>query len=253
MKTLTEYKVVTLKAALQTRSELTQAGKTAEELPAALGEALKLEGDKLTLMIKAMDYFEKRSEGLKRIVVLQLAENEAPPKGAEMVETHCFLPEFFPNMQPKPGRGGRFGRDGRDDRGGRGKGRGDKKRGRGPRGDRSEGGRLEGRYVETPSGIGAGRPVTPEAGAGGREFSRRPKRGRGPRRDQTANATGAEGAAGSPRPARPPREKREPRPKYVHPTEPVGRPVFKASDIKPKGTAAAAAQASAPAASPSES
>ena len=178
MKTITEFTVTTLKNALKTKQELTTAGKTAEELPAAMGEALKLEGDKLTILMSALEAIEKKTNDLKRVVVLTLAEGEKAPKGAEQKGDHYFCIEFFPPMpgQERKGRGRDGGRGGRDDKG-RGDKRGGKRgggrdgKGRGPgRGDRpgGEGMRAAGGPGGAPSE--GGKP-------GGDQRRRRPPRG----------------------------------------------------------------------------
>ncbi len=172
MKTITEFSVTTIKNALKTREELTTAGKTPEELPAALGEALKLEGDKLTILLGALEVVEKKTNDLKRVVVLTIAEGEKAPQGAVQKDAHYFNIEFYPPLpgQERKGRGQGGEKGGRD-----GKGRGDKRggkrgggrdggrdgKGRGPRGERAAG---------APGG---------DAGAGG--GGRRPPRPAGPR------------------------------------------------------------------------
>ena len=147
MKTLTEFSSFSLKTAVQTADQLATSGKTPEEMPAALGEALKLEGDKLNWMVAAIDVARSRGQGLKRILVMSLAEGEAAPAGAEAKEGFVLLPEFFPgpaaaqkkHADREEGRGGRGGRGG-----GKG-GRGDKRgKGRGPRREGDSGPRREG-------------------------------------------------------------------------------------------------------------
>lgn len=168
MKTLTEFDGFRLKNALNTKKELIAAGKTPEELPAALGEALKLEGDKLSLMLAALEVAETRSDNIKRIVVFAAEEGKPGPKGAVQKEDKHFLAEYFFSPQAQP-RGPREGRDG--GRGGRGgkKGRGGKRGGRGGR----EGGGDRG-----PRREGAPAEASREGGGGG-ERRPRPRRGGG--------------------------------------------------------------------------
>src|SRR5689334_15778059 len=69
MKTLTEFPGMNLKNAAKARQDLITGGKTPEELGPALGEALKLEGERLTILMKALDLIQTRLEDLKRVVV----------------------------------------------------------------------------------------------------------------------------------------------------------------------------------------
>jgi hypothetical protein len=131
MKTLTEFPVFNLKNAVKVKQELLAGGKTAEELPQALGEALKLEGDRLNLILNAIELAEKDLEDLKRVVVYSLAEGEkAPPRSVQKGD-HCFLVEYYaPLVKNEPrdkkdhgpgkprgkrkGRGGRRGEPGKE-------------------------------------------------------------------------------------------------------------------------------------------
>lgn len=176
MKTLTEFDGFALKNALAKKKELTDAGKTAEELPAALGEALKLEGDRLTFMMAAMEVAESRLDGLKRVVVYTVDEGKTAPKGAVQKGEKHYLAEYFFTAQPK--RAG--GRDGdRPGRGGKRGGKGDKRGGK--RGERGGGG-------------GRGRGPRPEgAPAEGGAEARAPREARGPRENRGPRPQGAGG------------------------------------------------------------
>ncbi len=228
MKTLTEFTVSHLKSAAEKRQELTTAGKTPEELPAALGEVLKLEGDKLNFVIHSLEAVEGKSQNLKRVVVLSLAEGEKAPGGAVQKGDHYYMLEYYP---PLPGERPAKSADGR--RGGRGDKRGDKRggKGRGDRGNRGPGG---------PGGFG----------------------GRGPRRDENTTQAGAEGAppseGGRPPRNRGPRQPRAPRPegapqKQLAPGErlPLPKPLHPDKLLnKTAQTSAPAAEQSAPTESP---
>ena len=120
MKTLTEFAAPTLKNAHAKKQELTTAGKTAEELPAALGEALTLEGDKLAFLLAALDTVGEKMADLKRVVVSQLAEGEKAPSGARLVGEKYYTVEYYVPMH----RGGAEKHDDRDSRGGRRDGKG---------------------------------------------------------------------------------------------------------------------------------
>jgi len=148
MKTLTEFVAVTLRTAAKTRAELTSGGKTIEELPPAMGEALKLEGDKLNFMMNALEVVGDRSDDLKRVIVFTLVEGEKAPTHAKQMGEHYYLVEYYPSLHAKKPRA-----DSRDERGGgrdgKGKGRGDKRGGK-PGGDRPE--------QSAAGGPGGGRP-----------------------------------------------------------------------------------------------
>lgn len=136
MKTLTEFFGPALKTALKAKEDLVAAGKTAEELPAAIGEALKVEGDKLKHLLSALEAVGSKWGDLKRVVVLGLNEGEKAPGQAQLIGEAYFVTEYYaPVGKPVAARGGRD-----DSRGGRG----DKKRGGGKRegrGGRDGGGR----------------------------------------------------------------------------------------------------------------
>lgn len=201
MKTITEFLGVQIKNAAKTIEELTAAGKTAEELPAALGEAVKMEGDKLKFLMNAVEVSKQGSkkgiDNLKRVVVIQLGENEKAPYGAIKKDEQCYVIEMIPQAYSAARAQAEANRD-RDDRRGGGKGRGDKKGGKGGRGGR-DGGRDGGRGRRDenraagkegrPQG-GEGQPFQagerPQGEAGGEgQRRRRPRRApAGPRADQ---------------------------------------------------------------------
>jgi hypothetical protein len=182
MRTITEFATIALKNALAKKQELTTAGKTAEELPAAMGEALKIEGDKLTHLMGALEAINDNIAGdLKRVIVSSLNEGEKAPSSAKQIGEKYYTVEHYPPIQKKgaqaeggrEGRGGRRdgkgGRDGkRGDRGGRG---GDRDRGPGGGGGREAGAGGGGRGPRGPKPAGAGplplpKPLTkPSAGA----------------------------------------------------------------------------------------
>jgi hypothetical protein len=181
MKTMTEFSSFALKTAIEAADALATSGKTPEELPAALGEQLKLEGDKLNWMVAAIDVARAKNKNLKRILVLVLNEGEAAPKGAEVKEGFVLLPEMFPSAHAPAAPQKDDRRDGK--RGGK---RGDK---RGGGRDGKPGGGRDGKP-------GGGRDGKPGGGARG------PRRDgdSGPRRDANAGPRPAV-AAGGPKPA----------------------------------------------------
>lgn len=129
MKAVTEFASFTLNAALKAKAALMAEGKSAEEVQAALGTTYKLEGEKLTYFLTALDVAEQNSTDLKRVLVVRLAEGEAAPAKAVQTEDIAIFPEALVQIRKAPpkddkrggGRGGRGG--GRD--GGRG-GKGEK-------------------------------------------------------------------------------------------------------------------------------
>lgn len=177
MKTITEFAGATLKNALKTKQELTTAGKTPEELPAAMGEALKLEGDKLTILLSAIEVVEKKTNDLKRVVVWSLQEGEKAPKGTEQKGDHYFAIEFFPPLpgQARPGQKKHGGRGGKGDDRKKGK-----RRGRGPRRDE----RGQGEGAQAAGAAGEGKPGEGKLG----ERRPRRRRPRGPRREGQGTA-----------------------------------------------------------------
>lgn len=141
MKNITEFNVFNLNRAIAVKNDLATQGKNPEEIQAAIGEAFKLEGDKLKYFVASLGLIEGKTEGLKRVFVVSFGEGETVPASVQKVEEQHFLLDYYQAPRPaqKPDEGGKGrgkGRGGRD--GGRGGG------GRGPggpgRGDKREGG-----------------------------------------------------------------------------------------------------------------
>ena len=63
-----------------------------------MGEALKLEGDKLTHLLRSLEMIGTKFENLKRVVVYTLHEGETLPSGIIQKEGHCYLVEYFPPL-----------------------------------------------------------------------------------------------------------------------------------------------------------
>lgn len=164
MKTLTEFHSFALKAVAQVQNELTQAGKTAEEITAAIGEKLKAEGDKLKHLMTAFDAAKDRLDKLKRVLVIQPAEGAKLVRDAIEKEGLHFVLEFFPDApgQQKGRRDRdekRGGRDGKKGRGGKGKRDGKRGGGRGgERGERRAAPAAEGTEAQAPRAPRATRP-----------------------------------------------------------------------------------------------
>lgn len=170
MKTITEFTALTLKNAAKAQADLTAAGKTAEEMPQALSEAIKVEGDKLSLLMSALESVGTKLDDLKRVIVSTLNEGEKAPSHAKLKGEHYFTAEYYPPIAKKGAapqgqheRGGK-GRDGkRGDRKGKGRGGRGGRDDRKPRGDRPEGAPKEA-SERGPRGPRAPRPVTPSNG-----------------------------------------------------------------------------------------
>lgn len=186
MKTLTEFDGFRLKNALAKKAELSAAGKTPEELPAAMGEVLKLEGDKLTLFLAALEHAEKRAEGLKRIVVFTVEEGKKAPHGAVQVGDKWFLAEFF--YTPAPKRESKH-----SDRDGGKRGRGKRGKGRGGRDRNARGPRPEGAPASTNEG--AAQAAGDSTGEQGEKRRRRRRPPRGPRAPGAGTGANANASA----------------------------------------------------------
>jgi hypothetical protein len=121
MKLVTEFVSFTLVKGLKAKAALAAEGKTPEEIQTSLGETFKLEGDKLKHFNIAVDVAGQNAENLKRVLVVTLAEGEAAPQKATVVEEHHYVPEFLnlkshataaQKVDTKGGKGGRGGRGG---------------------------------------------------------------------------------------------------------------------------------------------
>lgn len=99
MKSVTEFASFALQKGLTTKTALAAEGKTPEEISAAIGESMKLEGDKLKYFIGALEVAAQNVDGLSRVMVVSLAEGENAPAKAVKIEEMHFVPEF--KMAPK--------------------------------------------------------------------------------------------------------------------------------------------------------
>jgi hypothetical protein len=235
MKTITEFSPTPLKEASRIRAELAAVGKTPEEIPAGLGEALKLEGDKLTHLMSAIEVVADKTADLKRVLVFSLGEGEKAPSGAKELNGAYFLVEYYP---PIAGQGGQ--RKFQDKR--PGKDHSGKRKGKRGAGERGAGGRSAGERRGP-------RPQTGEAGAAGPSAAAESGGERRPRADR-----GERAGRGKPRGERPARPAVE-----AQPSKPLTIPKPKEGFVKKptppealeeiaKRRAAEAAAAAAPAA-----
>lgn len=112
MKSITEFSQPTLQKFLAAKAALTAEGKTAEETMTAIGEAMKLEGDKLKFIFAAGDLVAEQ-KAFRRVLVASIAEGEAVPAKYTKVEDNYYLVETLDMFKPaapmtatKPGQRG---------------------------------------------------------------------------------------------------------------------------------------------------
>jgi hypothetical protein len=234
MKTITEFHVSALKNAIKTKTELLAAGKTAEELPAAMGEALKLEGDKLNHVLNAIEVVGTKTNDLKRVVVYTLLENEKAPSGVQQKGEQYFGIEYFPPLPGSQPKGARGPRDG---------GKGDGKRGDRKDGKKGRGGKGDGRGGDRGRGPRPGPGGEMQAGAGAAEGGRPP---RGPRPEGARPPRGPRPEGGAPAGGRPPRGPRPPRPEGAQQAQAPNPNAGKKIIIPLRGATAAAPTESKP-------
>lgn len=123
MKSVSEFANFTLTNGLKQKAALAAEGKTAEEIQQSLGEAFKLEGDKLAYFMNALGVAEQNAENLKRVLIMSLSEGERVPAKATKIDELFFVPEFHVDAKrasPKKDdrKGGRGGRSGKGSKGG---------------------------------------------------------------------------------------------------------------------------------------
>ena len=122
MKSVTEFAGFSLAQGIKAKTGLTAEGKTVEEIQTALGETFKLEGDRLKHFVNAIDVAIPHQEGLKRVLVMSLAEGENAPPKAVQVEAFHYVPELHVHLNRQPEKKSAGDRNG----GKRGAGRGGK-------------------------------------------------------------------------------------------------------------------------------
>ncbi len=99
MKSITEFSQPTLQKFLAAKAALTAEGKTAEETMAAIGESMKLEGDKLKFIFAAGDLVVEQ-KAFKRVLVASIAEGEAAPAKYTKVEDNYYMIETMDMFKP---------------------------------------------------------------------------------------------------------------------------------------------------------
>ncbi|WP_413587054.1 hypothetical protein [Bdellovibrio sp. HCB274] len=99
MKIVTEFPYFTLNKALAAKKEL--AGKTPEEIQTSLAESFKLEGEKLTHFMQALEVASTNAgPTLRRVLVATFAEGEKVPAKAVQAESFHYVPDFVPTAKP---------------------------------------------------------------------------------------------------------------------------------------------------------
>lgn len=100
MKSITEFPHSTLQKVLAAKTALAAEGKSPEEIATAMGETLKLEGDKLKYALAAADLAAGKN-AVRRVLVASIAEGEAPPAKYQKVEDNYYLVETLEPVKPK--------------------------------------------------------------------------------------------------------------------------------------------------------
>ncbi len=107
MKAVTEFSSFTLTKAILAHKNLTEEGKTPEEIQENLGATFKIEGEKLGYFVKAIEVAAVKTENLRRVLIARFAEGESVPPGSVQVEDLYYVPQFFVKSGPievaKPG------------------------------------------------------------------------------------------------------------------------------------------------------
>jgi len=113
MKSITEFSQPTLQKFLTAKAALATEGKTPEEMMAAIGESMKLEGDKLKFIFAAGDLVVEQ-KAFRRVLVASIAEGEAAPAKYQKIEDNYYLVETLDMFKPAapvaaPAKGGARG------------------------------------------------------------------------------------------------------------------------------------------------
>ncbi len=150
MRTVTEFPGVVLRQVIGARSTIVAAGTTAdEEIQAKLGEQFKVDGERLTHLLKAVSLTTEKADSIARVRVFAGEDETKMPKGVHKEGEFYYLVEFV----PVPVKAEKHDRS--KDRDGKGKGKhGGKKGGRGGRDGNDRGGRnsKDGRRDQRPEG-----------------------------------------------------------------------------------------------------
>ena len=99
MKLITEFASPMLQKVLASKSALLAEGKSPEEVSQSIGEAFKLEGDKLKYVLAASDLAKDQSS-VRRVLVSTFAEGEAIPAKYHQVEEAYYLVEVLNLSKP---------------------------------------------------------------------------------------------------------------------------------------------------------
>jgi hypothetical protein len=94
MKSVTEFASFALEKGLKAKAALVAEGKSPEEIQTALGEAMKMEGDKLKYFVAALEVAGQNADGLSRVMVVSLNEGETAPPKSTKIDEMTYVPEF---------------------------------------------------------------------------------------------------------------------------------------------------------------
>ena len=98
MKTITEFPGVVLRQIIKSKQELISGGTAEDQLATAIGESYKIEGDRLTHLMKAVSLVGENSERVSRVRVFaqqEGADESKLPKGIVEEGEHLYLVEMF--------------------------------------------------------------------------------------------------------------------------------------------------------------
>ncbi len=99
MKSITEFSQPTLQKFLAAKAVLATEGKSPEEMMTAIGESMKLEGDKLKFIFAAGDLVAEQ-KAFRRVLVASIAEGEAAPAKYTKIEDNYYLVETLDMFKP---------------------------------------------------------------------------------------------------------------------------------------------------------
>ena len=145
MRTLTEFPGVILRLVSKTKTTLAASGTSEEQITTEVGTAHKIEGDRLTHLMKALSLIGEKLEKVARVRVLSGEDATKMPQGSVKEGEVFFHIEYLPEVKKASGGKdkGHFGKDGKKGgkgkRGGKGGGR-DRNDGRKNNRDRKDGG-----------------------------------------------------------------------------------------------------------------
>lgn len=123
MRTVTEFPGVVIRQVLLTRTKLVSGGTAEDQLSAAIGEAHKVEGDRLSHLVKTLQIVGEDASHVARVRVFAGEDETKMPKGSVKEGEHFYLVERIQSAAP-PKKASASDRDGKGRGKGRGKGKG---------------------------------------------------------------------------------------------------------------------------------